>query len=695
MSQTSTRAYNLGTEERLNTLHSQTALFDRQTSNEIIENTICLDKLLFSHSIEELAIKSDIKILFPHLVINPFGRFRKIWTLIISIALIYTSWIFPFRLAFEIDFSDNILQNWLYVDLSIDFIFLLDVGVNSFSAFENNDGILVFNKIDIFIEYLKFWFWVDLISSFPFYILTSGTTFAVSNKIIKLSKLPKLLRLLRFGKMLKMVKLPFLNKNYLKRITSKKIVFNLLRVAYWFFFLIHICACLWYYVIQFENSNDTYKSWVIRYNLIDSDMSEKYIAAMYYVVTIMVTVGYGNITATTYNEKVLTICAMLTGIFIYGQLMGALLKFYGEMHKEFQCYKDRVNFLESFTLNLHIPGFLHGRMLFANWNLNKITKRAHLMEKYTNDGFFGEISDIHLCEICQYMFKKELKKFDFFEDKPPLFIAKMVISMKIVNYKAGEKIYSAGDPAFYIYFILEGRVFAHFINREFSDMVWIGLEGCIFGEIDILFPAKRQNNVSAESETFLWRIESKKFMDILDEYPEISSSVFKNAEFKKNLKNIKNSQNLELQALMPMNYWKWVHEHSHNKINFDENLHSTQMKEEFDVYDHEYYYYKKPGVAWNYITAKLFLKEQKNLVETTEDEINFDACKKLSKDFFLNYWDLEINLSNLQPITTEVLTVKQTINSLKKSYREIEMILKEVKNINKNLKDLEEVINKY
>jgi hypothetical protein len=71
----------------------------------------------------------------------------------------------PFNLAFT---DYDLDSSWYYIDTVIDFIFITDLFVNFFSAYYDEEGKLVTNNKKIATKYLKSWFIIDLIASFPF-----------------------------------------------------------------------------------------------------------------------------------------------------------------------------------------------------------------------------------------------------------------------------------------------------------------------------------------------------------------------------------------------------------------------------------------------------------------------------------------------------------------------------------------------
>ena len=80
----------------------------------------------------------------------------------------YVATIMPFNLSFQ-DFGTD--DNWYYIDTIIDFSFVTDLIVNMFSAFIDEEGKLITSNRKIVIHYLKGWFIIDLIASFPFNLI--------------------------------------------------------------------------------------------------------------------------------------------------------------------------------------------------------------------------------------------------------------------------------------------------------------------------------------------------------------------------------------------------------------------------------------------------------------------------------------------------------------------------------------------
>ncbi len=96
-------------------------------------------------------------------VIYPDATFKGVWDLFGLLFIIYQAILIPFRLCFNVDASGGIL----YLEDIMDITFMMDIIVTFNTGFYKK-GYLVMKRKDIIKNYLKTWFWVDLIATFPY-----------------------------------------------------------------------------------------------------------------------------------------------------------------------------------------------------------------------------------------------------------------------------------------------------------------------------------------------------------------------------------------------------------------------------------------------------------------------------------------------------------------------------------------------
>ena len=85
--------------------------------------------------------------------------------------MIYTATVLPFRLSFIYDGDDD-WDTYIYIykdgkkrfESASNYFFMADILVNLFSAFYDQDNVLVTNNAYIMKNYLKGWLFIDVLS---------------------------------------------------------------------------------------------------------------------------------------------------------------------------------------------------------------------------------------------------------------------------------------------------------------------------------------------------------------------------------------------------------------------------------------------------------------------------------------------------------------------------------------------------
>ena len=114
-------------------------------------------------------ILPEYKLEVPHTpsgVILHYTTFKATWDWAILLFTLYTTVSVPFIVCFH---YENIALAIL--DLIVDWLFLADIGLNFHTSYVGKDGEMIDNLKMIRMNYLRSWFFLDLVSSLPFGIL--------------------------------------------------------------------------------------------------------------------------------------------------------------------------------------------------------------------------------------------------------------------------------------------------------------------------------------------------------------------------------------------------------------------------------------------------------------------------------------------------------------------------------------------
>ena len=149
---------------------------------------------------------------------------------------------------------------------------------------------------------------------------------ADANMLFRGPKLAKIFRIIRLLRMIKLIKL-MKNAEHLQSTfqTGMKINSGFERLSLMMggvLYLQHLLACVWIVIGQeeFLFSRD---GWITN-NLYNKGGAHTYISAFYFIVSTMTTVGYGDFSAGTTNEKVFCILLMVGGVFIFSTITGSI-----------------------------------------------------------------------------------------------------------------------------------------------------------------------------------------------------------------------------------------------------------------------------------------------------------------------------------------------------------------------------------
>ena len=112
-------------------------------------------------------------------------------------------------------------------------------------------------------------------------------------------------------------------------------------VAY-FSMMTHIITCIW--IIMANMDSDRENSWKVDYA--DDSKSNVYLTAFYFTVTTITTVGYGDMSASTFSEKIMCVLIMISGVFAFSLATGALTNYISQQDMKSEITLRKIGILE-------------------------------------------------------------------------------------------------------------------------------------------------------------------------------------------------------------------------------------------------------------------------------------------------------------------------------------------------------------
>lgn len=179
---------------------------------------------------------------FDKFIILPDDKFKERWEITITVLLLFTAIVTPYRIAFVQ--NDDI--TWTVIDNMTDATFCVDMILNFFTAYQDANDELITSRRKIATSYLKSWFFVDIVSILPINYALQVSDYASLSRLARLPKLYRLIKMTKLSRILKVIKERNTISKYLNEVFKVSVGFERLTFfALIFVILVHIVSCFW------------------------------------------------------------------------------------------------------------------------------------------------------------------------------------------------------------------------------------------------------------------------------------------------------------------------------------------------------------------------------------------------------------------------------------------------------------------
>lgn len=137
-------------------------------------------------------------------MIYPNDTCKLWWDVFISVVLLISTFTTPIDLAFSRLSEEN--PSFSTFNYTLDFFFVLDIIVMFNSAIQDEYFNIIDDRKDIAIDYLKCWFFIDVVAIIPLDLLITTNDLNSLIRITRAGKLYKLIKITRLVRLLKVIK---------------------------------------------------------------------------------------------------------------------------------------------------------------------------------------------------------------------------------------------------------------------------------------------------------------------------------------------------------------------------------------------------------------------------------------------------------------------------------------------------------
>jgi voltage-gated potassium channel Kch len=314
----------------------------------------------------------------------------------------------------------------------------------------------------IAMKYMSGWFPVDVISIFPFDLLgilmdsdSSGGEGGSASDL----KVLRVVRCLRLIKLIRLLKASANLQKFVRYYGIRNSALTLLKFAVAVVVVTHWLSCLWMLVPKLEAGEE---NWVTKYYGVSKDdpifeqKGELYLTSMYWAMMTLTTIGYGDVTASTPGEMLLSTIGMGVGASVYAYIVGAICGVLNNMDPIAVLFNQKMDSLNSLMAETHMPQEM--RLDFREFLYRtKVVFKDHAYHEV-----FEVLSPGLQKTLMGFMHRDWIQKVGLFKTLPQsektTFVMRMAMLMELKAFAVGEFIVRKNDRLDALRIVKEGTV---------------------------------------------------------------------------------------------------------------------------------------------------------------------------------------------------------------------------------------------
>ena len=435
-------------------------------------------------------------------ILEPNSRFKNVWDYLIIGIILYNAFIIPYYIAFDITLSTTLLP----LDILCTISMAIDILVTLRTAFIDFSGNTCYDSRAIARRYWNRGLILDLCGTFPMDIFST----LVIGYGQRYSNLLKVLGLLRASRLMYNDRLAAFNSP-----TAR-----ILKLLFGFFWMAHLFGSAFWFTACVEDHSGT---WINVNNYGNASLTTQYIVSLYWALTTMVTVGYGDIVPTTVYEQAVVIPILMLSALIYATIFGNMAYAIETITSTIRRYQSRMDMVKEFISVYELPVELQKKLFDytnAMWNQNK--------------GFETEQMIAHLptsvkAEVMLHINESLIQRVPLLKQCSDRFLEAIILRMSSQVCLPGDYVFKEGDKSREMYFVRTGSV--EIIMEDESGVEEVIAEihsfsDCpFFGEISLLLGETRTASAKATTKCVLSSLSQQDFFDVLSMFPDEENSL--------------------------------------------------------------------------------------------------------------------------------------------------------------------------
>ncbi|CAK9147152.1 unnamed protein product [Ilex paraguariensis] len=443
-----------------------------------------------------LGARSNRRVKLRRFIVSPYDRRYRVWVTFLVVLVLYTAWVSPFEFGFleepagPLSITDNIVNGFFAIDIVLTFLV---------AYLDRATYLLVDEPKQIAWKYASTWLAFDVVSTIP-----SELARKISPKPLHTYGLFNMLRLWR----LRRVSALFArlekdrNFNYFWVRCAKLICVTL--------FAVHCAGCFYYFLAA--HYPDPSRTWIgaSMSDFLHQSLWTRYATSIYWSITTLTTVGYGDLHAQNTREMICDIFYMLFNLGLTAYLIGNMTNLVVHGTSRTRQFRDTIEAASSFGQRNHLPVHLQDQML-AHLCLKFRTDSEGLQQQETLDSFPKAIRS----SISHFLFYSLVDKVYLFRGVSNDLLFQIVSEMTAEYFPPKEDVILQNEAPTDFYILVTGAVDLLVLKNGAEQVVGEAKTGDLCGEIGVLCYRPQLFTVRTKRLSQLLRLNRATFLNIV------------------------------------------------------------------------------------------------------------------------------------------------------------------------------------
>ncbi|ETL87122.1 hypothetical protein, variant 1 [Phytophthora nicotianae] len=374
----------------------------------------------------------------PPLMVNPHSSLFKVWQLVTLVIIIYQSIMLPFALAFG-------SNDTTVVDILMSVIFAMDIAVafNTPFAEDADEMVYITDRWHIASNYLRGWFFFDLLACMPFdYVLllinNSKSNLSVLG-LLKALRVPRLLRLVRLLRVAKLFKMRPELRRWLQYSRHANLL-RLVRLVVSFLVINHYVACFWYGLVMSD-----------RTRALDSSTDARHLYVVAFYQSLLVVMGQ-NIAVYEDTEYIFCVLVMVVGAVLMAVVFGNVAILIANYYESQSSHQKKMEWLFASMNRMKLPYDLQNRI---NAYYQAMWERHGTLDGAVT-AFIPELSRNLACEVELFLRMDMINRAPIFQNCSAKVVQELVMELELQVFMPGDYIVVRGEVGNDMYFVQNG-----------------------------------------------------------------------------------------------------------------------------------------------------------------------------------------------------------------------------------------------